>query len=274
MNYRPSFGRTLFASSMALWVAACGDDSTQPSMDAAADGAKDGTSSDVNSQDVRRETTTLPPMEGGAVVNDGGCTPVAATCDGPEDCPMGQTCCGTLDMTVGGYTKIACQPSPCAPADAGMAGLGGGTLMFELCRADTMCHDTMGYTCGTSMYLPPFLYRCYMWTSAPPSTATGLPGHVACGNGTCNTGEECCILGQTGMSAPSYCAPVGQGCSCSGMPSSDGGVDAGTDAAPGDAAGEGSSDAPSGDAPADAGLDVNLDALGDVLGDVALDVHE
>jgi len=187
---------------------------------------------------------------------------------------MGQTCCGTLDMTVGGYTKIACQPSPCVPADAGMAGLGGGALEFELCRADTMCHDGMGYTCGTSMYLPPFLYRCYMGTSAPPSTATGVPGHVACGNGTCNTGEECCILGQTGMSAPSYCAPVGRGCSCSGAPSSDGGVDAGTDAAPGDAAGEGSSDAPSGDAPADAGLDVNLDALGDVLGDVALDVHE
>jgi hypothetical protein len=275
MDARSFLKGTLCALAATFWAVACGDDTSGPATDAAADGASDGTVQDAKAtQDVRREATATPADAMPAIPgNDGGCTPVAATCDGPEDCPSGQTCCGTLDVAAGGYSKIACQPSPCAPladAGAGDGGLGGMALVLELCRADTMCHDTMGYTCGTSMFLPPFLYRCYStMTMPPPATATGVPGHVACGTGTCNTGEQCCILGQTGMSAQTYCAPMGQACSCSGAPA-DAGSDAGGEAAAGDAA----SDAPSADTGADAPAEGAADAGGDAAdagGDAASD---
>ena len=42
--------------------------------------------------------------------NEGGCTTLEATCDGPEDCPDGQVCCGSFSSASRGarYTLIEC----------------------------------------------------------------------------------------------------------------------------------------------------------------------
>src|SRR5689334_7116150 len=61
---------------------------------------------------------------------------VSTTCDGKEDCPAGQRCCGTLSIGGGlagmgtgttGYTKFGCYDT-CALPDAGGGGDAGGGL--------------------------------------------------------------------------------------------------------------------------------------------------
>jgi hypothetical protein len=43
------------------------------------------------------------------------CTTMEATCDGPEDCPDGQVCCGTFQVVGGGatYVSFACSATAC-----------------------------------------------------------------------------------------------------------------------------------------------------------------
>jgi hypothetical protein len=213
--------------------------------------------------------------------NDGGCVPVPVTCDGPEDCPSGQVCCGTLDLAVGGYTDVSCQSS-CGTAEAGAfdGAVMGTMLMLQLCHADSVC--PMGTTCGTSMFLPPFLYRCNTPSTPPPSTAVGDPG-VNCGTATCGTGQECCVLGQTGAAAQTYCAPKGTACSCT--PPADAGstadasgdagdatvAEAASDAAVPEAASDTAVPEAASDAPTEASSEAGSDAAGDVT---ASDGHE
>jgi hypothetical protein len=162
------------------------------------------------------------------------------TCDGPEDCQGGQSCCGLYSG--GGYTQFTCMPS-CA--DAGTPDGGGLALWFEMCHAGQTCKDTT-QSCLSSTYLPSSLYRCYTTGSPPPSTATGGPG-VNCGATTCAAGEECCLR----EPHDPYCAPAGSACSCTGPADAGSSGDAALDggapadatsgdgaASPGDAAGE------------------------------------
>jgi hypothetical protein len=163
---------------------------------------------------------------------------VPVVCDGPEDCPSNNQCCGLYSG--GSYTQFACMPS-CA--DAGAPGDAGGfALWFEMCHAGQMCKTGM---CLTSMYLPGFLYRCYTSGNPPDAGSTGGPG-VNCGSTTCAAGEECCLR----QPHDPYCAPAGTQCACAGVQTVDGGAEGGSEA--GGAADAGS---PDGDAsaPADAG---------------------
>jgi hypothetical protein len=266
MDPRSTIRKIIWPLLAVFWIAACEGSSGQPpaSTDAAADSAQDATSYDAAMQDVRLDRGGVG-IDSSMMAGDV-CTPLAVPCDGPEDCPTGQLCCGSLGMGAGGiaYTNIACQPS-CAPADAGAASdaapPGGLALVLELCHAGGTCHDNPMYMCSSSTYLPSFLYRCYTMGAAAPATATGGPG-VNCGSTTCGAGQECCVRGPTDMSP--YCAPVGQACSCAG-PSSDGGstTDAGN---AGDASDTGHVEAAS-DAPPEA----SGDAADDVMGS---DAHE
>jgi hypothetical protein len=138
-------------------------------------------------------------------------------CDGSEDCPSGQQCCGRVDGTT--YTEIGCFDS-CegAAADAGM-----GTLYLELCHAGDTCTNT-AYSCGTSQYLPQYLLRCYETAGDPAATLSDAADEINCGDTTCGTGETCCIRSPK----EPYCAPAGEDCVCtpaSELP--DGGADGG-----------------------------------------------
>jgi hypothetical protein len=145
-------------------------------------------------------------------------------CDGPEDCPSGQRCCGTYGGA--GYSRIECLASCAATGDGGP----GGTVL-EICHPGATCEDST-YTCQTSDIgaLPDFLFRCYSQgvdpTTTPPSTAAD---EVNCGASTCGAGEKCCLR----EPSDPYCAPMGQDCTCA-VPMPDGG---------GAEAGDGSGDA-------------------------------
>jgi hypothetical protein len=242
----------------ALWVAACSSSSDQTSNGDAGDAAA---AQDVTSQDVMHDTATT--RDGGGIRDASGttdaamvCVPLAVPCDGKEDCPSGNVCCGNLGMTANGlgYTSIGCQPTCAAPdsgaSDGGLGGFGGLTL--ELCHAGDMCQDSTTM-CGSSMYLPSFLYRCYTMGTAPPATATGGPG-VHCGTATCGTTEQCCLREPM---AP-YCAPKGQACSCTAS-AADGGSDAAGSDAP--------ADAPSAETGTDAQPEAASDSGNDAAGD-------
>jgi hypothetical protein len=276
MDLQPAFRKTAFAFVSTLcWVAACSSDqSNNPSGDAAADGSEDASAdvtSEMTPQDTgaRRDARPLPVPDAGSV-----CTALAVTCDGPEDCPGGH-CCGTLGMVGGGlgYTQVACAPT-CSPAadagaapdaaaapDGGLVALGG-ALLRELCHAGTTCETPMA-TCGVSLYLPSFLYRCdTTMATPPPASNAGGPG-VNCGTATCVIGQECCVVPPFGPDAgpgAAYCAPAGTACSCAGP--GDAGPPA--DAAP-EAAAETGADAQ----PDAGGPDGAPPEAGDAAGDVS-----
>jgi hypothetical protein len=147
------------------------------------------------------------------------------TCDGIEDCPAGQRCCGRLDP--GGqpirYIEIGCMPSCAAPA--GDSGPMGTPDLFEVCHPTDTCENSTA-TCLTSQYLPAGLNRCLpsgvMSTGNPPDpTLDNVKNEVNCGSKVCTADEQCCVR----MPLEPYCAPRNATCACSGPP------DAGT---PGD----------------------------------------
>jgi hypothetical protein len=177
------------------------------------------------------------------------CTSVTpVTCDGPEDCQGGNSCCGLYSG--GGYTKFACMPS-CA--DAGAPGDAGGLgLWFEMCHAGQTCKDST-QSCLSSAYLPSNLFRCYTTGNPPVAGATGGPG-VTCGSATCGAGEQCCLR----QPHDPYCAPAGSTCSCTGPADAGAGGDAAADGgAPADAASleAAATDADAGASPSDAAGD-------------------
>ena len=73
-------------------------------------------------------------------------TLIPSVCDGPEDCPGGQLCCGNLDNY--GYFEIVCADA-CDPQTA-----------REVCHPGGQpCADPQ-QACGQSQYLPANLNRC------------------------------------------------------------------------------------------------------------------
>lgn len=183
---------------------------------------------------------------GGAGPGSGGAatcsTAIGTTCDGPEDCPTGQRCCGKFVQP--GYVQIGCFDS-CA-AQQGDAGFTmGGALWFELCHPNDTCEDTTA-TCGTSQYLPSSLSRCLpaslmgmAMNGTPDSTLGHDKNAVNCGKSVCTASEQCCIR----QPLEPYCAARSATCDCkapdAGAPPGDAGKpdagrakDAGTGGAP------------------------------------------
>jgi hypothetical protein len=151
---------------------------------------------------------------------------VETDCDGPEDCPAGELCCGTLSGAGLQYTSMTCRAT-CADADGGIV----------LCHKDTDCpgHDPAGVgtdagpgdICRRSFVLPEFLLICGGASQfapadvAQPSTA---PGEINCGRDlVCGSGEKCCVMTswdaatQVVVPAPGLCAAQGETCDCANV---------------------------------------------------------
>ncbi len=87
---------------------------------------------------------TCAPIGDACQCSSGGCALTDVQCDGPEDCPSGQMCCGLWNGQQ--YTVLQCQP------DCDFAS-------NEL----EICHDTCsqpGFSCSGSPSLPEYLSRC------------------------------------------------------------------------------------------------------------------
>jgi hypothetical protein len=197
---------------------------------------------------------------GGAVSNTGGAAGAptcsvafGTTCDGPEDCPTGQRCCGKLDpagMPIR-YIEISCHDS-CTALSGDGGGLMGTPAWFELCHPGDTCEDSTA-TCLTSRYLPAPLSRCLpsgvMSTGNPPDA--GIPNDknaVNCGGQVCGASEQCCIR----QPLEPYCAPRTATCECAPP---DGGGHGGAGGKPNDAGKPPPKDGGTGGAPTDASHD-------------------
>ncbi|MBN1656311.1 MAG: hypothetical protein JXA30_21255 [Deltaproteobacteria bacterium] len=161
-------------------------------------------------------------------------------CDGDEDCPNGEVCCGTYRSTQAtpGYTSIDCQPT-CgfdynfvsdADDDAGMQDLPDveemPDMMFKLCHKGEDCSVEgsdagTGEACWSSSVLPPFLAVCLsssMTFGEPASdmTANAVAGEINCGDETCTVGNEKCCL--TDFTGDAYCTEIDKECDCDHAP--------------------------------------------------------
>lgn len=150
---------------------------------------------------------------------------VAAECDGNEDCPSGQTCCGMLNGSGGGYDSIKCQDT----CDSSAGGI-------QICHpgdacpmpADAAVPDGSAPVCRRSLYLPAYLAICNPPSSLLPTEFVGKPKaahQINCGpNLVCGAGTKCCVLGNwdamTKAISPrdGYCAPVDETCDCEKAP--------------------------------------------------------
>jgi len=162
---------------------------------------------------------------------------VAVTCDGAEDCPTGQRCCGKWEQ---GYVEFGCFAS-CVEQQGDASPMGGGALFFDLCHPGDTC-EVEGAQCLTSpQYLPTSLSRCYTMGNPPDATLGKGVRQINCGTDVCGTTEKCCLRG----ARTPYCAPASATCVCDPP---DAGADSGSDA-PSDAAPDArdaSRDAPTG----------------------------
>jgi hypothetical protein len=109
----------------------------------------------------------------------------AVECDGSEDCPEGQICCGTLEGALA-YESIRCQDR-CDLADGGRI----------LCHENEPCPDPE-QVCMRSIVLPSYLGICGTPSAFTPSgfdSASTAPGEINCGAGVvCPQGMVCCSL--------------------------------------------------------------------------------
>lgn len=172
-------------------------------------------------------STTSTGAASGAGGGGGAATCTAAlgtACDGAEDCPSGQHCCGRYQQR---YTEIGCFAS-CTALQGDAGPMMGAPLWFELCHAGDTCEDTTA-TCLTSSFLPGSLSRCLpsslmgMAMGSPPDATLGkVKNEVNCGTAVCGASEQCCIR----MPLAPYCAPKSATCGCT-EPDAGGGGDGG-----------------------------------------------
>jgi len=130
------------------------------------------------------------------------CTVVAALpCDGAEDCPSGQRCCGRLAGLA--YVEFGCFESCLGLPDAGAM-----SFWRELCHAGDPCES--GSSCLTSQYLLASLARCDVVGAPPDPGLDRAKGRINCGTNVCGDGEKCCVRSPH----PPYCAPKAASCEC------------------------------------------------------------
>ena len=207
----------LLCSRLLASVGACGDDDDEgtPTPDAGAGRGGGGGRGGSGGSSGRGGGTSDASDAGSCTVA------VATACDGPEDCPTGQRCCGKWDEE---YVEFGCYASCIAQTGDSGAGPGGGPLWFDMCHPGDACEDSTAM-CLTSPYLPTSFSRCYD-SGDPPNPALGnAANQVNCGTDVCTSGEKCCLRGST---LEPYCAPTSATCACDPP---DPGTDAG-DAAP------------------------------------------
>lgn len=138
---------------------------------------------------------------------------VGAECDGPEDCPVPQSCCAVFDPLRLRYTSIGCALN-CDQLN-----------QFELCHPSQQCKR--GRTCRRSAVVPhDFITVCADPGPFPTQTTSEeVVDRVLCGADQCVVGvEQCCLRSEfqfaSLMSVPlePYCAPIGSECNCSSEP--------------------------------------------------------
>jgi hypothetical protein len=191
----------------------CSSDETQAA--AAGDSGTGGKSGGTGGRRATGGSTTGTGAASGAGGGGGAATCTAAlgtVCDGAEDCPAGQHCCGRYQQR---YTEIGCFPS-CQALQGDGGPMMGAPLWFELCHAGDTCEDTTA-TCLTSSFLPGSLSRCLpsqlmgMASGSPPDATLGKnKNEVNCGSKTCGASEQCCIR----MPLEPYCALKSATCAC------------------------------------------------------------
>src|SRR5262249_46486253 len=152
---------------------------------------------------------------------------VTVPCDGPEDCPARDVCCGRASYGV--YDAFGCFPS-CTVATHGDRG-----VWNELCHSPVDC-QLPGDACVPSSGLPSNIGRCTP-VSAPDNgadadadaaesgprplapeagpgardgSAPGLDEGVSCGATRCEPGISCCRRDP----GDAYCIPRGRACAC------------------------------------------------------------
>jgi hypothetical protein len=132
---------------------------------------------------------------------------VGAECDGSEDCPHGQVCCGQFDTTFITYRQIRCE-TQC------------GEPNVEFCHPGDTCQD--GSNCTHSVIVP-FDFVAVCKTQEQPGSLTGtrVAGEIACGDTTCDShSEQCCLRARVNLvpalpvGLTPYCAPRGTDCDC------------------------------------------------------------
>lgn len=150
---------------------------------------------------------------------------VAAECDGNEDCPSGQICCGMFDGGALRYNSIRCQET----CDGSAGGI-------ELCHPGDVCPnaedagipDGSAPVCHHSVLLPPYLAVCGTPIAGVPTDLIDRPAaaqEVNCGETlVCGAGMKCCVLGswdaatQTTTTREGYCAAMDEDCTCTSAP--------------------------------------------------------
>lgn len=143
----------------------------------------------------------------------------AFECDGNEDCPGSQVCCGYTGQAAV-YERSTCKDT----CDAETFPDAGAGFVSEFCHPDDTC-PVEGHSCLQSTFLPDFLYRCRDTGLSPEKTGSTAAGEVNCGDSVCGSGQKCCVR------APKdpYCAPVAEECSCDyeAVPGNDAGTEDG-----------------------------------------------
>ena len=146
---------------------------------------------------------------------------IDAQCDGDEDCPDGQVCCGTLSGAGFHYEALGCSET-CDGASGG----------YRICHQGELCDD-QAFVCRRSSILPAYFAICAAPSTLVPTTFDGTntaAGEIRCGSDlVCGAGQKCCVLNGydaragTRFDRPGYCAPLGEECQCTTQTSLDGG---------------------------------------------------
>ena len=141
---------------------------------------------------------------------------VGATCDGPEDCPVPQSCCAVFDASRLTYVSIGCALNCDALNE------------FELCHPDQGCNGR-SRVCRRSAIVPhDFITVCADPIPVPVPTETtseAITDKVMCGADLCAAGsEQCCLRSEfdfanrMSVALEPYCAPAGSACTCDSVP--------------------------------------------------------
>lgn len=182
-------------------ASACSSDEEGDGAQTSGTGGKGGSGGSLSGG---RGGTTSGGVGGtGGTGGSSGCTSLALPCDGPEDCPTGNMCCGHFSGN--NYVEFQCLPS-CANAatDGGM-----NELWVELCHAGQACVDPTS-TCSPSAYLP--ISVCYDTGVDAGVSGSVAAGEINCGTSVCTSEQKCCLVtpGEsfcTAQSAPCGCTP-------------------------------------------------------------------
>jgi hypothetical protein len=131
---------------------------------------------------------------------------VEVNCDGNEDCPGSQKCCGQYD---GGYRKLVCADD-CAEEEAAQGG-----TWSNICHPGDTCETPDGgaaaFMClQNTDFLPDFLSRCRDTGTPAEETGSTAAGEINCGDSVCGSGQKCCIS----VPGLAVCTPSNQDCGC------------------------------------------------------------